>query len=162
MPTSESASRKPSVRLSPEEAWSLVERSHTGILATLRRDGVPIMLPIWFVVIESRIFFRTGDSSKKAQRIRRDPRASFLVEAGERWAELAAVHMTGVMRPLDPADPLVQRVSHEFDAKYAAFRTPPTDMAAATRAHYDKPQLVLEFSPDARILSWDNARLGVK
>lgn len=140
----------------------MIEHSHTGILATLRGDGVPIMLPIWFVVIESRIYFRTGDSSKKAQRIRRDPRASFLVESGERWADLAAVHMTGVMRPLEPDDSLIQQVSQEFDAKYSAFRTPRADMATATRAHYEKPQLVLEFTPDPRVLSWDNARLGVE
>ena len=149
------------VRLAPDEAWSVIEASHTGILATLRRDGVPVMLPLWFVVVEQRIYFRTGHSSRKAQRIRHDARASFLVESGERWAELAAVHLTGVIREVDAADPLAARVSREFDGKYSAFRTPRGDMAEATRAHYDKPQLVLEFSPDARVLSWDNARLGL-
>jgi len=32
-------------RLSPEEAWAVVEASHTGIFTSLRRDGVPIALP---------------------------------------------------------------------------------------------------------------------
>jgi len=157
----EPRTRKRSVRLSPDEAWSMIKGSHTGILATLRRDGVPIMLPIWFVVLEDRIYFRTGHSSRKAQRLRHDARASFLVESGKRWAELAAVHITGVMREVDVADPLAEQVSREFEEKYAAFRTPRSEMADATRAHYERPQLVLELTPDARMLTWDNARLGL-
>ena len=84
-----------------EEAWDFIERSHTGVFGTLRSDGTPIMLPIWFVVIERKIYVRTSADSKKANRARRNPRASFLVECGERWAELQAVHMVGEIREVD-------------------------------------------------------------
>ncbi len=83
----DAAPSSPRIRLTPEEAWDFVEGAHTGILGTLRSDGMPIMLPIWFVVIERRIYVRTSADSKKAKRARRDARASFLVERGERWAE---------------------------------------------------------------------------
>jgi nitroimidazol reductase NimA-like FMN-containing flavoprotein (pyridoxamine 5'-phosphate oxidase superfamily) len=150
-----------SVRLTPDEAWGVVEASHTGILATLRRDGVPIMLPLWFVVIDRRIYLRTGADSKKARRIRHDPRASFLVEAGERWAELSAVHLTGTVTALEEGSPLISQVEAAFDAKYAGFRTASSKMSDATRAYYARPRGFFCFRPDERILSWDNARLGL-
>ncbi len=151
---------KRSVRLSAEEAWAVVEGSHTGILATLRRDGVPVMLPLWFVVLDRRIYLRTGGDSKKARRLRRDPRASFLVESGERWAELCAVHLTGTVNALADDDPLVARINEAFEAKYAGFRTASTKMSEATRAYYARPRAFFEFVPDERMLTWDNARLG--
>ena len=53
--TPEPGNRKRGVRLSPDEVWSVIKGSHTGILATLRRDGVPIMLPIWFAAVVDEI-----------------------------------------------------------------------------------------------------------
>jgi hypothetical protein len=54
---------------------------------------------------------------------------------------------------------LLAGVAAALDAKYAAFRTARSAMAAATRAHYDVALATLEIVPDARVLSWDNARL---
>jgi nitroimidazol reductase NimA-like FMN-containing flavoprotein (pyridoxamine 5'-phosphate oxidase superfamily) len=138
-----------------------VQHSHTGILATLRRDGVPIMLPIWFVVLDRRIYLRTGADSKKARRIGHDPRASFLVESGERWAELRAVHLTGAVTALEESSPLLVPVDEAFETKYAGFRTAATKMGEGTRAYYARPRAFFCFTPDERLLTWDNARLGL-
>ena len=90
-----------SVRLTPDEAWDVLERAHTGILTTLRRDGMPISLPMWFVVLDRTICIGAPSGTKKLARLRHDPRASFLVESGERWAELEAVHLTGRIEVVD-------------------------------------------------------------
>ena len=52
IPAFETKDRSMSVRLSEDEAWSVIEGSHTGIITTLRADGSPVTLPMWFVVIE--------------------------------------------------------------------------------------------------------------
>ena len=57
----------PSPRMTEEEIWSFVTDAHTGILTTLRRDGVPIALPLWFACLDRRIYFRTR--GKKLARI---------------------------------------------------------------------------------------------
>jgi nitroimidazol reductase NimA-like FMN-containing flavoprotein (pyridoxamine 5'-phosphate oxidase superfamily) len=150
-----------SVRLSPDEAWAVVEASHTGIFTSLRRDGVPIALPIWFVVLDRRIYVTGPATAKRVARVRRDPRVSFLVESGLRWAELRAVHLTGRARVVTEPDVLT-RVAAALDAKYAPFRTQRTAMPAATRAHYDVKFATIEVTPDERILSWDNARLRLR
>src|SRR5262249_23651876 len=97
-----------SVRLTPDEAWGVLERAHTGILTTLRRDGVPISLPMWFAVLDRTICFSTPARAKKLSRIRHDPRGSFLVESGERWAELEAVHLTGRIERVTDEDEIAR------------------------------------------------------
>ncbi len=121
-----------SVRLSSDEAWAMVEASHTGIFTSLRRDGMPIASPIWFVVLDRRIYVSGPVTAKRVARVRRDPRVSFLVESGKSWAELRAVHLTGRARVATEPDLLV-RVAAALDVKYARFRTQRSAMPAATR-----------------------------
>lgn len=147
-----------SVRLEAEEAWHLIAGAHTGILVTLRRDGVPIALPMWFVALDRQVYVRTPDRSKKMARLRRDSRVSFLVEEGERWAELRAVHLTGRAEVVADAG-LVERVEQEMARKYAGFTTARTEMPGATRRHYEQQFVFARIVPDDRLISWDNRKL---
>jgi nitroimidazol reductase NimA-like FMN-containing flavoprotein (pyridoxamine 5'-phosphate oxidase superfamily) len=155
--------KKLSVRLSRDEAWAVIRDSHTGIFTTLRRDGCPIALPVWFVALDEAVYVGTPRQSKKMARLAHDSRASFLVESGERWAELCAVHLTGTARLVDDDDPILALVETESTRKYERFRTERTAMPADTAAHYDKRGAFaqIRFTPDERIVSWDNARLGL-
>lgn len=146
------------VRLGVEEAWARLERAHTGVLTTLRRDGAPISLPVWFVVLDRRIYVSGPAHTKKFARVRRDPRVSFLVESGERWIDLVGVHLTGTAQIVDDAE-LLERVATALGDKYERFRIPRDEMPGATRAHYETTRATIEITPDARILSWENARL---
>jgi PPOX class probable F420-dependent enzyme len=149
-----------SIRLSSDEAWQVLTQSHTGILTTLKRDGSPVSLPIWFVALDQTVCFSTPSRTKKVGRMRHDPRASFLVESGERWAELRAVHLSGHIEAVD--DQTTQaRINAALDNKYAAFRTASADMPDATREHYASRSF-FRFVPGPRVLTWDNTRIPVK
>ena len=145
------------IRLSEDEAWALLDTAHTGILTTLRADGTPVALPVWFVTDGRTICFSAPSGTKKVARVRRDPRASFLVESGLRWAELAAVHLDGDVAVVDD-DVAAARIASRLDEKYAAFRTAATSMPATARQHY-ATRTLLRFVPRGRILSWDNSRM---
>jgi PPOX class probable F420-dependent enzyme len=145
------------VRLSEDEAWKVIEESHTGILTTLRADGSPVTLPVWFVVFDRTICMRTPARTKKIKRIQRDPRASFLVESGERWAELEAVHLSGTVALIEGDEALQRRIQQALDDKYAAFRTPPSEMSDAARSAY-ADFAYLRMVPEGRMLTWDNRR----
>jgi nitroimidazol reductase NimA-like FMN-containing flavoprotein (pyridoxamine 5'-phosphate oxidase superfamily) len=149
-----------SVRLSDDEAWALVEQAHTGVFTSLRRDGTPVSLPVWFVVLERHVYFSGPAHTKKLLRVHHDPRAAFLVESGERWAELMGVHLTGRARIVTDGE-LLARVAAALDATYATFRTPRAEMPEVTRANYEVETATVELTPDARVLSWDNSRLGL-
>jgi len=135
--------------------------AHTGILTSVRSDGSPIALPLWFVVLDERIYVVTPENAKKVARVKRNPRVSFLVESGERWAELLGVHLTGQAQIVRDHD-LRARVRQAMDDKYATFRAEAAAMPDATRRHYDVEMAVLEITPDERILTWDNSRVELK
>jgi len=147
------------IRLSRDEAWAMLEAHHTGIFTSLRADGVPITLPVWFVSLDRHIYFDAVARTKKVARLRRDDRVSFLVEDGECWAELRGVHLTGRARVVDDPE-LVERVQRELAEKYAGCAGDRPAMPAATRDHYEADHLIIEITPDERILSYDNARIG--
>jgi nitroimidazol reductase NimA-like FMN-containing flavoprotein (pyridoxamine 5'-phosphate oxidase superfamily) len=147
-----------SIRLSPAEAWEVIAGSHTGVLTTLRRDGAPISLPVWFVALDRHVYVSGPAHTKKFARVRHDARVAFLVESGAAWEELVGVHLTGRAREID--DPaLLARVHAALEAKYSAFRLDRSAMPDRTRQNYETPTCTIEITPDERLLSWDNARL---
>jgi nitroimidazol reductase NimA-like FMN-containing flavoprotein (pyridoxamine 5'-phosphate oxidase superfamily) len=149
-----------SVRLSDSEAWDVLGCSHTGILTSLRRDGFPVSLPVWFVVDDRVVLVAGPAASHKFARISRDPRIAFLVESGEAWKELRAVHLIGRAELVEHPD--WEAVDQLFEAKYAGFRTPREKMPASTRAHYAGARSLVRLTPTERLLTWDNKRLEAR
>ena len=147
------------IALDDDEAWAFVERALTGIVTTLRRDGFPVTLPVWFVVLDREIFFRTPLVSKKVARIRNDERASFLVEAGEKWRELTAVSFTAVAS-LVTDDELRARVFAARAEKYADRGTGGREqLPEATVRHYSGESAIIRLTPVGRMITWDNHKI---
>ncbi len=155
---SRAGSPRPSVRLDPPTAWEVVRQAHTGIFTSLRADGWPVALPLWFVVEGEVIWLSTLRSSKKAVRVRHDPRTSFLVESGLRWAELRAVHFSCTATVVEGERAVW--VDDQKAAKYEGFGTRRRELPAASRDHYAAERVAIRLIPDERFLSWDNARVG--
>jgi PPOX class probable F420-dependent enzyme len=149
-----------SIRLSRQEAWEELARAHTGIFTSLRRDGTPITLPVWFVALDERVYFSAPARTKKIARLRRNPRCCFLVESGMYWRELKAVLLTGHAREVTD-EGTKQRVREALDAKYRGYRTERASMPELTRSVYEAGTVLFEILPDDRILTWDNARIDL-
>jgi nitroimidazol reductase NimA-like FMN-containing flavoprotein (pyridoxamine 5'-phosphate oxidase superfamily) len=144
-----------SVRLDADEIDALLASSMTGVLTTLRADGWPVSLPMWFVVVDGTVFIRTPARSRKVARIRRDDRVSFVVERGTRWDELVAIVLTARATVVD--DDAV--VADAFDAKYRTARPDATTLPAATRTHYGGGTTVLRLDPVGPPITWDNRKI---
>jgi hypothetical protein len=147
--------------LTEEEAWAELTAAHTGILTTLRRDGRPVSLPVWFVALDRHVYVRTPARTHKVGHVQHDPRATFLVERGERWAELCAVMLHADVVLLG-AGAERDRVEAVLDDKYASFRTEDSKLPDATRAHYAVESAVLRLTPVGRLVTWDNSKLRLR
>ena len=66
--------------LTPEQRAFLMEQVRTAKLATVRKDGRPHVVPIWFDLDGDTLVFTTGQTSIKAVNIRRDPRVCLCVD----------------------------------------------------------------------------------
>lgn len=145
------------VHLDDAEVAAFLAESHTGILATLRADGSPALMPLWFVMVDGRICLRTLETSAKAKHIRKDPRVSFLVESGHAWAELKAVVVYGDAEVVGAADTIAE-IDEKFAAKYAGHGMP-SNTPSRTRDHYAAGRAHLRIVQTRAALTWDNSKL---
>lgn len=58
----------------------LLDGTRTGKLATVRRDGRPHVVPIWFLLDGDDVVFTTGRDTVKGRNMLRDGRASLCVD----------------------------------------------------------------------------------
>jgi PPOX class probable F420-dependent enzyme len=143
--------------MTESEISDFLASSHTGILATLRSGGAPAIVPLWFVVIDGSVYVRTLRSSAKARNVMNDARVSFLVEAGQAWAELKAVVLHGTAEVVDTPE-LISRVDAAFAEKYANFLMP-DGTPSRTREHYAADRAYIRIVPTRRALTWDNSKI---
>jgi PPOX class probable F420-dependent enzyme len=71
--------------MSKEEIQTfLMSGTLTGKISTVRKDGRPHVVPIWFILENDdyniKLVFTTGQDSLKAKHMLRDPRVSFCVD----------------------------------------------------------------------------------
>src|SRR5436190_5338777 len=66
--------------LTPEQRAFLMEQVRTAKLATVRKDGRPHVVPVWFDMDGDTLIFTTGQTTVKAANIRRDPRVCLCVD----------------------------------------------------------------------------------
>src|SRR6266496_1479376 len=81
--------------LSDEQKEFLLQGTRTGKIATVRKDGHPHVVPIWFVLDGDTLIFTTGSTSVKAASMRRDPRVTICVDDESEALELWATRIGG-------------------------------------------------------------------
>jgi len=149
------------VAFDEDELWQFLEESHTGILTTLRADGWPLALPVWFTTHDHRIYVRTPARTRKVAHVQRDPRVCFTAEAGVFWAELRSVVLTGhasVVPEGEERDRAIGRISD----KYGGFGIPAPQVPEVTTRYYDTESAVIRIDPDQRRVTWDNRKLRLR
>ena len=68
-------------RMKPDDVAEFLDQPHVGVLATLRRDGRPYTVPIWFLHHDHH-FWITGTYERVwCKQLFADSRASLCVEA---------------------------------------------------------------------------------
>jgi PPOX class probable F420-dependent enzyme len=147
------------IELKDDELWAYVSAAHTAVVTTLRRDGWPVALPVWFVVEDRLIYLKTFPTLVKAKRIAHDPRASFVVEDGDAWTELRAVTLSATAELL-PEGPEADAARRALAVKYPPeIDVPVHRLPEASRAYYGAQDVIIRLTPSGGPISWDNRRL---
>lgn len=148
------------VKLSEDEQLAFLERGHTGIITTLRRDGWPVSLPVWYAVVNGKVYLGTPPKAKKVARIKHDERCSFLVESGEKWVDLTAVEFRA--RAVIVEDEAEAKAAEAaLAAKYDGFGPPQELLPPATKGHY-AARVVIRLEPTEPAISWNNQKIRLK
>jgi len=150
------------ISMTAEEVTAFLNETSILQVATIGKDGTPHLAPMWFVMEDDAIVFRSFSRSQKIVNLQRDPRLSVLAEDGDAYAELRGVMITGEARLVD--DPAyVLSLYGRLAAKYTLIGDGPVELteeeleAAFGRAASKNTAVVVE---PIKVASWDHRKLG--
>lgn len=138
------------------EIADFIAAERTGTLATIGRDGQPHLTAMWYAVLDGEIWLETKAKSQKAVNLRRDPRVSFLVEAGQTYDTLRGASFEGVAEIVDDPATLLRvgiSVWERYTGPYTEEMRPGVDAMMNNR--------VAVRIAAARTRSWDHRKLGL-
>jgi PPOX class probable F420-dependent enzyme len=146
--------------MSAAEIAGFIADHGTAVLTTLRADGRPVPLPVWYVAFDGALYFQTPLRSRKVGNIARDPRVAVLIDDGQRWEQLRGVLIQGTAEPVTD-EALRARVLAAFGELFADLTAPAGRLSAATSARYANMALFRVAVP-AHPASWDNRKVRLR
>lgn len=147
--------RRSLIHMTADEIRAFLEEQRKLQVATIDHDGYPHLVTMWYVLMNNDITFWTYAKSQKAMNLRRDPRLTCLVEAGERYDQLRGVQIKGQAVISDDHD-FVQKVGEAIWERYTGTLNESTRQMVRAQA----PKRVVISVKPVEIVSWDHRKLG--
>ena len=150
------ANQRGQVVMSEAEVEAFLHEQRSSTVATYGPQGQIHLVGMWYAVHEGAVWIETKAKSQKVVNLRRDPRMSFLVEAGHTYDQLRGVALEGTGAVVE--DPEVVwdvcvDVFERYQAPYTEEMRPLVEVMAKNR-------VVVRLDVQ-RTRSWDHRRLGL-
>ena len=142
------------IRMTDAEVAEFLATEKTLQVASIGPDGVPHLVTMWFAVVDGKITFWSYGSSQKTVNLRRDPRVTCLVEAGDTYNELRGVSITGRAEIIEDFE-TVLKLGEAIHARYGGATVDDS------RAHLEaqaKKRVAIVIEP-VKTASWDHRKL---
>lgn len=147
--------QRDAIKLSSDEVARYLDQSKTLTLASNGRDGWPHLIAMWYAVKDGAILMTTYGKSQKVVNLRRDGKATIMIESGIEYGKLKGLMMRGRARIIEDIN-LTTQVMRMVGAKMSGAQG-----AAAQRealAAQAAKRVVIEFRPE-KTASWDHSKL---
>jgi hypothetical protein len=144
-----------SIAMTPEELDGFLGTERTCRVATVSVDGRPHQTALWFLWDGRALWLNSLVRSQRWRDLERDPRISVIVDAGEDYAELRGVELSGEVVQVGEAPRVGSEVNdelQEIEPPYARKYTGRDEPA------HDGRHAWLKLTPSA-IVSWDFRKL---
>jgi len=147
-------SRRDQIRMSDDAVAEFLEENSTMTLATIGADGRPHLTAMWYGMAGGHVVFWSYRPAQKIVNLRRDPRLSVLIEAGDTYSDLRGVSIAGTGTILEGPDEVLAI------GQLLLERQEPGFAAAASAAAATAPKRVAVRIDAERVTSWDHRKLG--
>ncbi|HUI86180.1 MAG TPA: pyridoxamine 5'-phosphate oxidase family protein [Nitrososphaerales archaeon] len=145
------------VAMTDEEVWSFLDSKDRVFVAFPGDDGYPHVTPMWFCLLNGRIYLRTHDYKVKV-RLAAAGKACCSIDDGKKYTELRGVSIWGRSRVVTD-HPTVRRIAEAMDARYASVQWKETEMPRSWVTERKRERRAyIEIVPE-RISSWDNRKV---
>ena len=150
------ANQRAQIVMSHDEIVEFLHQQRSSTVATYGPDGQIHLVGMWYAVKDEKIWFETKRKAQKVVNLRRDPRLSFLVEAGQTYDQLRGVAMEGTGVVIEDEDVVWDVCVNIFERYNGAY----TDEMKPFVEFMAKNRVVVRLDVD-RIRSWDHRKLGL-
>ncbi|MQY29671.1 pyridoxamine 5'-phosphate oxidase family protein [Nocardia aurantia] len=150
------ANQRAQIVMDESEIGDFLGSSRILTLATVGKSGLPHLTAMWYGLVDGEIWLETKAKSQKAVNLRRDPRVTVLVEAGDSYDQLRGVSIEGRAEIVDDPEALFRvgvSVWERYTAPYTEESRPLVEAMLNKRVAV---RLVAE-----RTRSWDHRKLGM-
>jgi PPOX class probable F420-dependent enzyme len=145
-------SSRDAVRMTDAEVAAFLAAPRTLNVATIGPDGTIHLVAMWYVMQGVSPVFTTYGKTQKVANLRRDPRLTAMVEAGDDYGSLRGVELVGTAELIEDFGEVVALVS-TIGAHYGARGAGQDPVRAAAK------RVGVRLVPE-RVVSWDHAKLA--
>jgi PPOX class probable F420-dependent enzyme len=149
-------SRRDQIRMTDDEIEAFLREQRVMSVATVGGDGRPHVVAMWYGFVRGAPAFWTYTKSQKVLNLRRDPRLTCLIEAGDAYTELRGVELVADAELIDdPAEVLAFGV--QVTERYQGITANEAMMPAIRKSAEKRVVVRLDVR---KIVSWDHRKLG--
>ncbi len=137
-------------RMSDEKREAFLQQPITGVIATLRKDGMPYTVPVWWLWRDGEIWVTGTYSRVWCKQLLKDPRASLCIEAGR--PNSGHIEFDGHVEAKELPDFDIWPISRALAEKYVG-RGDPANAEAVERFFANmqtEPRLLFKLVPEVR------------
>jgi nitroimidazol reductase NimA-like FMN-containing flavoprotein (pyridoxamine 5'-phosphate oxidase superfamily) len=140
-----------------EELWRFIDAREKVYVGFPTKNGYPHVTPIWFCVLDKRLYLRTQDYKVKVE-LARAGKACCALDDGSRYRELRGVVIWGRCRVVTENE-LTTRIEKIMRMKYREQQWKSSEMPPRWVAERKaERRAYIEILP-LKISSWDNTRI---
>lgn len=150
------ANQRAEIVMSHDEQVEFLHQQRSCTLGTVGPQGQIHLVGMWYAVMDGQVWFETKRKAQKTVNLRRDPRCSFLVEAGHTYDQLRGVAIEGrgeVIEDEQVVWDVCVNIFERYNAPYTEELKPFVEFMAHNR-------VVVRLDVD-RVRSWDHRKLGM-
>jgi PPOX class probable F420-dependent enzyme len=143
------------VRMSPDEVDAFLHEQRSATMCTMHPDGSIHAVAMWYGFLDDKVAVETKRKSQKVQNLRRDPRLTFLIEAGDEYQELRGVELVGTARLIEDPDAMWNfgvSMWERYTGPYTEDQRPMVELIMHNR-------LVVAMEVH-KVVSWDHRKLN--
>jgi PPOX class probable F420-dependent enzyme len=149
-------SRRDQIKMSEAEVQTFLDEQRTMAVATIGRDGRPHVVAMWYAFMDGVPSFWTFAKSQKIVNLRRDPRITCMVEAGETYDQLRGVELVARAEIIEDPDEVQRFGVLEFERLQ---NTKMTEALMPQVLRMASKRVVVKIRTE-RVVSWDHRKLG--
>ena len=150
------ANQRAQIHMTDDEVDRFLRTSRSMTMATIGPTGVPHLIAMWYGYLDGHVWFETKAKSQKITNLRRDPRITCMVEAGETYDQLRGVSLEGTATITDAPD-LLWQVGVDVWERYTGPYT--EDMRPILEGTL-RNRVAVRVDVE-RVRSWDHRKLGM-